>query len=200
MINGEPIGGNWSPGFALSPDGSQLAVLDEHKGMLTLLRTPSLKVVTQEKLSQPMSRFDVLSALFGHVDTAEAKGQWTGAMIQTQYTADGHSLVETGVLLHPDAHHHYAASRSLGIRLIDIAHGHIRAWLNDGKPVLSVWPAPDGREVYSAVQGWSRKGGWLTTLRYHDPSSLRVRASRTLQHMGNWPLNLLFLQGPKRLR
>lgn len=194
-INGDPIGGDWNPGFALSHDGSQIAVLDGHDNTLTLLDAQSLRVEGAERLSRPQTRLQALAALLGlQPGTAEAKGQWNGTTLQMQYTADDRSLLVTGARLRPDSRHRYASSRNLGIRLIAIGGGQVRAWLDDRKQVLGMWPAPDGSAVYSAVQGWNRTGGWLTTLRRHDPATLQVRAHRTFQHMGNWWLNLFFLQ------
>jgi len=86
----------------------------------------------------------------------------------------------------------YSSSQSLGIRLVDLADGQVRAQLNDGKRLESVWIAPDGSAVYSAVEGWSRPGGWLTTLRRHDPTTLQIRARRIFLHTA--PLSLFFLQ------
>jgi hypothetical protein len=112
-----------------------------------------------------------------------------------QYTADGRSLIVTGWRVQPDRRHLYASSQSLGIQLIDIAGGQIKAWLDDGKRLVAIWPAPDGSAVYSSVEGWTRQGGWQYTLRRHDPATLQVRAHRTFLHMGNWWLNLFFLRG-----
>jgi hypothetical protein len=194
-INGDPIGGDWNPGFALSHDGSQIAVLDGHDNTLTLLDAQSLRIEGVERLSRPQTRLQALAALLGlQPSTAEAKGQWNGTTLQMQYTADDRSLLATGARLRPDSRHRYASSRNLGIRLIAIAGGQVKAWLDDRKQVLSMWPAPDGSAVYSALQDWSRAGGWLTTLRRHDPATLQVRAHRTFRHMGNWWLNLFFLQ------
>lgn len=194
-INGDPIGGDWDPGFALSPDGSQLAVLDGHSDTLTLLHAQSLQMEGTERVSRTPTGLSAFAAALGlQPATAEAKGQWNGANFQMQYTADGHSLLVTGARLSPDSYHRYAASHNLGIQLIDVASGQIRAWLNDQKQVIGLWSAPDGGAMYSSVQTWSRAGGWLITLRRHDPATLQVRADRAFPHMGNWWLTLFFLQ------
>ncbi|PZR97752.1 MAG: hypothetical protein DLM70_18800, partial [Chloroflexi bacterium] len=186
-INGDPIGGDWSPGFALSPDGSQLAILDGHDDTLTLVGTRRLRMAATERVARPQSGLNALVATLGvRPDVVEAKGQWNGANFQMQYTADGHSLLVTGARLSPDSYHRYAASHNLGIQLIDVASGQIRAWLNDQKQVIGLWSAPDGGAMYSSVQTWSRAGGWLITLRRHDPATLQVRADRAFPHMGNW--------------
>ncbi len=197
-VNGETVTALWQPGIALSPDGSQLAVLDGHTNTLTLLRARSLQIAGTEMLSHPRTALEIIAGVLGVApDTAEAKGQDSGVERQIQYTANGRSLLVTGGRLSPDRRHRYGASRDLGIQLIDIGSGQIRAWLNDGKQVLSIWPAPDGSAVYSAVQGWSRQGGWLNTLRRHDPATLRVVGRRTFPHMGNWYLYLVFLQAER---
>jgi hypothetical protein len=193
-VNGEPVAASWTPGVALSPDGSQLAVLDGHSNALTLLHARSLQVAGIETLSRPRAALQTLAALLGLApDAAEAKGQENGVCLQMQYTADGRSLIVTGSRLRPDRRHLYASSQSLGIRLIDSAGGQIEAWLDDGKRTAGIWPAPDGSAIYSSVEGWTRQGGWQYTLRRHDPATLQVRARRTFLHMGNWWLNLFFL-------
>lgn len=192
-LNGEPIGENWQPGFTLSPDGSQLAVLDGHTDTLTLLDARTLRITGREPLSRPRSALQTVAALLGLAPNgAEAKGEIDGAMVQLQYTADGHSLIATGARLRPDKRHLYSSSESLGIRLIDVQNGHIRAWLRDGKRLNGIWLAPDGSALYSSVQGWTRQGGWLSILRRHDPATLQVRAQRTFAHT-NW-LSLVFLR------
>jgi len=195
MVNGERVAAIWQQGIALSPDGSQLAILDGNTNTLTLLRAQSLQIVSTETLSHPRTALETVAGVLGMApDAAEAKGQDTGVELQMQYTADGRSLVVTGARLSPDRRHPYGSSRNLGIQLIDIGSGQLRAWLNDGKQVLSLWPAPDGSALYSSVQGWSRQGGWLNALRRHDPTTLRVVSRRTFPHMGNWYLHLVFLQ------
>jgi hypothetical protein len=192
-INNEPIGESWDPGFALSPDGSQLAIFDEHDEAVTLLRASTLAVMRTEHLTRPQSPLEAISAMLGLApETAEAKGEIDGAFVQTQYTPDGRSLLLTGSRLHPDKRHLYSSAQSLGVQLIDVASGQIRAQFPGTAPVTGLWVAPDGSAVYSAIQGWRRRGGWLTTLRRHDPATLRVQTRRTFTHT-TW-LNLFFLQ------
>ena len=194
-VSGETVTALWQPGIALSPDGSQLAVLDGSTNTLTLLHARSLQVAGTETVSHPRTALETIAGVLGVApDAAEAKGQDSGVELQMQYTANGRSLLATGARLSPDRRHPYGAARDLGIQLIDIGSGQIRASLNDGTQILSIWPAPDGSAVYSAVQGWSRQGGWLNTLRRHDPTTLRVVGRRTFPHMGNWFLHLVFLQ------
>jgi len=192
-INGETVGENWQPGFSLSPDGSQLAVLDGRTETLILLQARSLRIVGRVQLTRPETALQTVAAMLGVApETAEAKGEIDGVSLQMQYTPDGHSLLVTGYRLRPSRRHLYSSSQSLGIRLVDIAGGLIRARLDDGKRLESVWIAPDGSAVYSAVEGWSRQGGWLTTLRRHDPVTLRVLARGTFLHTPS--LSLFFLQ------
>jgi len=192
-IHGDRIGAMWIPGIALSPDGSQLAVLDEHSDTLTVLHAATLRVAGKENVSRPTTTGDRIVAALGLAPpVADAKGQWNGTQLQLQYTADGHSLLVTGARLHPDPRHHYAVSQSLGLQAIDIGSGQIKAWLDDRKQVIAVWPAPGGTAVYSSVQSWTRRDGWLITLRRHDPVTLRVRAWRTFSD-STWT-NLVLLQ------
>ena len=192
-INGEIIGENWQPGLALRPDGSQLAVLDGHTDTLMLLQDRNLRIVGREQLTRPKTALQAVAALLGLApEAAEAKGEIDGVGLQVQYTPDGHSLLVTGYRLRPSRRHLYSSSQSLGIRLVNVAGGQIRAQLNDPKGTTGIWIAPDGSAVYSAVQGWSRQGGWFTTLRRHDPATLQIGARRTFLHTA--PLSLFFLQ------
>jgi hypothetical protein len=192
-INGEIVGENWQPGFALSPDGSQLAVLDGHDDTLLLLRARTLRIVGKEQLTRPKSALQTVAAMLGLApETAAAKGEIEGVNLQMQYTPDGHSLLVTGSRLRPSRRHLYSSSQPLGIRLVNLSGGQIRAQLNDPKGTTGTWIAPDGRAVYSAVQGWSRQAGWFTTLRRHDPATLQILARRTFLHTA--PLSLFFLQ------
>ncbi len=198
IVNGETVAALWQPGIALSPDGSQLAVLDGHTNTLTLLHARSLEVAGTETVSHPRTALETIAGVLGVApDTAKAKGQDNGVELQMQYTADGRSLLVTGARLSPDRRHPYGAARNPGMQLIDIGSGQIRAWLNDSAQVLNIWPAPDGGALYSVVQGWSRQEGWLNTLRRHDPTTLRVVGRRTFPHMGNWYLHLVFLQAAR---
>jgi hypothetical protein len=192
-MNGIIISESWQPGIALSPDGSQLAVFDGHADTLTLIQARTLRVEGTEPLSPPQSAPQSVAAMLGLAPAAaEAKGEIDGANAQIQYTADGRSVILTGTQLRPDRRHFYSSSKSLGIRLVDVASGQIRAWLRDGKMLDGTLVAPDGSSLYSEVQGWTRSHGWQTTVRRHDPTTLKVLARRTFLH-ASW-INLIFLQ------
>jgi WD40 repeat protein len=192
-VNGEIVEENWQPGFALSPDGSQLVVLDGQTNTLILLQASTLRIVGREELTRPETAVQPVAALLGLVpEMAEAKGEIEGVSLQMQYTPDGHSLLVTGFRLRPSRRHLYSSSQSLRIRLFDLASGRIKARLDDGKTIESIWTAPDGKAVYSAVGGWRRPTGWFTILRRHDPTTLQIRARRTFLHTS--PLSLFFLQ------
>lgn len=193
QVNGETVGENWQPGFALSPDGSQLAVLDGRTDTLILLQARILRIVGREELTRAKTTVQALATVLGLApEAAEAKGEIDGVSVGIEYTPDGHSLLVTGARLRPSKRHLYSSSQPLGIRLVDLASGQIRAELADPKGTIGIWIAPDGSAVYSAVQGWRRAGGWLATLRRHDPATLQVRARRTFQHTPS--LSLFFLQ------
>ena len=192
-IHGEPIGEYWQPAIALSPDGSQLAILDGHNDQLTLLDARTLRIVRVEPLLASRNTLQSVAALLSLApDTAEAKGEDDGAIMQMQYMPDGRSLLVWGSRLHPDKKHLYSSSQSLGLRLVDIRTGQVRARYQDKKGIDWLWVAPDGSSVYSAVQSWN--GGWLVTIRRHNPSTLQVTARRTFT-MASWQ-NLMFLRAP----
>jgi hypothetical protein len=111
-----------------------------------------------------------------------------------QYTADGRSLVVSGSRYAPDPRSLHGQAHALGIRLIDVRTGMIKAWLHEPNRLIGLWPAPDGSAIYSTIQGWTRRSGWSTTLRRHDPFTLRVDATRTFWDTGNWWVSIYFLQ------
>jgi hypothetical protein len=181
-VSNERVMAVWQPGFALSPDGTQLAILDGHNDTLTILDPRSLKTVGSEKLVSPQAPLQRLTQALGLTpSTAEAKGQTNGVSLQMQYTADGHSLVVTGSRDSPDPGALYGRAHSLGIRLIDVRTGTIKAWLHETGQLIGLWPAPDGSAIYSTTQSWTRQSGWFVTLRRHNPSTLLVDASRTFR-------------------
>jgi hypothetical protein len=194
-MNGITVSERWQPGIALSPDGSHLAVVDGHDDTLTVLQARTLHVDGSKPLTRPQTALETIAGILGLAPSAaEAKGEIDGAELQAQYTPDGRSLIVTGTCLHPDRRHFYSSSESLGIRLVDVATGRVRAWLHDGKTVTGVFAAPDDSAIYSEAQGWTRQDGWQVTLRRHDPATLAVLAHRTFLH-ATW-LNLLFLRAP----
>jgi hypothetical protein len=181
-VSGEQVMAVWQPGFALSPDGTQLAILDGHNDTLTILAPRSLRIVGSAKLVSPQTRLQRLTEVLGLTPPAvEAKGQMNGASLQMQYTADGHSLIVGGSRDSPNPRALHGQAHSLGIRLIDVRTGTINAWLHGTGQLIGLWPAPDGSAIYSTTQSWTRQSGWFVTLRRHNPATLQVDASRTFR-------------------
>jgi hypothetical protein len=194
-VSNERVMAVWQPGFALSPDGTQLAVLDGHDDTLTIMDPGSLRIVGSEKVASPQTPLQRIAEALGvSPAAAQAKGQTNGVSLQMQYTADGHSLVVTGSRYSPDPRSLHGQAHALGIRLIDVRTGMIKAWLHETSRLIGLWPAPDGSGIYSTIQRWTRRSGWSTTLRRHDPYKLHVDATRTFRDTGNWWVSIYFLQ------
>jgi hypothetical protein len=194
VVSGSPVDADWIPGFALSPDGRQIAVLDGRSDSLTLLAAPSLRIEGQERIVRRQSALEGLASALGLApEIAEAKGQSQGEALQLQYMPSGRALLLSGTRFLPDSRHPYGAARSLGIRLIDVASGQIQAERVTGRRIVGLWPAPDGSAVYVELQGWRKGTGWLTILRRLDPSTLHVLAGRTFAP-ASW-VSLVFLRG-----
>jgi hypothetical protein len=183
---------DWTPGFALSPDGTQIAILDGHSAKLTLLAAPSLRIEGTESVTRQTSGLEEIAAALGlGPAVAEAKGQSQGTSLQIEYMPQGRSLLVTGTRFLPDSTHPVGRAQSLGIWLIDIASGRIEASLPDSRRIMGIWPAPDGSGIYSVAEAWHKGQGWLAILRRHDPTSLRVTATRTFMHTSWLPLVFL---------
>lgn len=195
-VNGERVMMVWHPGSALSPDGSQLTLLDGHRNMLTVLDPQSLQSIGTEKIAPsrtPLQR--VADALGLSPRAAEAKGQINGMDLQMQYTPDGQSLLVTGSQFSPDPRALRGQAHSLGIRLIDVRTGTIKAWLHESDQIIGLRAAPDDSAVYSTAQGWTRRVGWSSTLRRHDPATLHVAVSRPLRTTDWWSIYFLQRRG-----
>jgi hypothetical protein len=188
-----------NPGFALSPDGSQLAILDGSSNTLILLRTPSLSIEATESLSRPPNALGTLAALLGLApDTAEAKGEIQGMDLSMHYTARGRSLLVTGSRTHIDPKKRFPIDSPIDLRLVDTASGHIQASVPTGKQIYSVWPAPDGSAVYTLVPGSRTQQLCPCTIQRRDPTTLKILASRTFRTDAG--VNLYFLRAAYRQR
>jgi hypothetical protein len=196
VVNQQKVLAVQNPGFALSPDGSQLAVVDGASDALTLLNTRSLKVEATERLTRPSTFLSGIASALGLAPAAaEAKGEEDGFTLLAQYTPNGRSLLVTGSRTRPDPHRRFSTSTPLPLRLVDIATGRVKAQLTGEKQLYSLWAAPDGSGIYSLVPGGRTRQLCPCTLRRHDPSTLRILASRTFQNDSG--LEYYFLQSPQ---
>jgi hypothetical protein len=173
----DPLYMTWGPGFALSPDGAQIAILDGSKDLLTTVDTKTMTVQRAVSLSRPQSLLGQIAAFVGLAPaTAEAKG-FRGVSLRMMYSPDGQSLVVSGFQGMPDSQGLYFPS-PLGLRRIDVATGKI---LTETQPVDTGWLqyAPDGSALFGVVYPPSDHT-YAGLLERFDPSTLSVQASRSL--------------------
>jgi hypothetical protein len=171
QVGGQPIYAAWQPGFALSPDGRHLAVLDGNTDLLRLIDARSLTIVQTEGVTRPRGALERLGAWLGVLPAvAFAKGG-EGVVLDLHFAPDGHRLYALGTK-GEIAQDGRLSMRRLGLRVIDVARGQIMAeapqgWL--GMP-------SDGQALYT-LTGDDTGSRW--TLRRADPLTLQVLAQRT---------------------
>jgi hypothetical protein len=129
---------------------------------------------------------------------AQAKGEQDGIALLLKYTADGRSLLVTGSRTLPDPRRRFSMSRPLPLRLVDVATGQVKGQLATGKQIYFLWVAPDGSGIYSLVPGGKTQQLCPCTLRRHDPSTLKILASRTYRNDSG--LQFYFLQSSQTER
>lgn len=164
------------PGFALSPDGTRLAVLRADGDWLTLIDTASLGVLWTKRLSRPVSLLE-RSGLGPLV--AEAKTPYESRSWGLTFSPDGTRLfaVEHTVQLEGEAAARYATPR---LRSIDIERAAIQSEIVPTERVLWTTASPDGGGLYVLMQGQEM----AAKNRYHlvrlEAARLAVTRSRAL--------------------
>ncbi|MGH2442638.1 MAG: hypothetical protein ACRDFX_05705, partial [Chloroflexota bacterium] len=179
------------PGFALSPDGSQIAVLDGSINRLTLLHARSLTTEASESLTRPSSTLDRLAGALGLLPPAADAKEIQGTSLQMSYTANGRSLLVSGTRSRIVRSRRFPVPKSLGLRLIDVATGRVMADASGKKQIYGVWAAPDGSAVYTMVPGSNSNQLCPCTYQRRDPGSLRVMSSHTFWDDTGWSIYLL---------
>lgn len=191
--NGFKVPAWWSPGIALSPDGSQIAVFDGSNNQLTLIDTRGLRVERRLTVSAPSTALDGILGALGVTPTiAEAK-EFQGMQLNLEYSADGTMLYLSGVRGSPS--HAQAPFHSLGLRAIDVAGGHFQGSAFPGKQFEWQSSGPQGSEWYGLlpVTANSPFGCPCTLLRLNG-ATLKTEAQRTGVGALNEAPSLYFLQ------
>jgi hypothetical protein len=171
-VNGHEVYAEWSPGYALSPDGSELAVLDGNSETLWLIDARTLTVMRTEEISPATSVLQRLGAWLSVVPTVALAKGGEGVDLSLHFSPDGRTLYATGrqggISADGTLTMHF-----LPLEAIDVAHGTIVAktagaegWLglsSDGSALYTLTGYPDGRLI----------------LRRENPATLEPLASRT---------------------
>lgn len=163
------------PGFALSPDGTRLAILRADGDWLTLIDTASLDVLWTKRLSRPVSLLERFG--LGPL-VAEAKTNYESRSWGLTFSPDGKRLfaVEQTVQF-DEAATRYATPR---LRSIDIERAAIQSEFVPPDHVLWATASPDGGGLYVLMQGQETTGSNRYRLVRLEAARLAVTASRAL--------------------
>jgi len=156
-VQGESVGVEDEPGFALSPDGRQLAVVHPARDAVTLIDTRTLRIERTVELGQATSLGQRLVRLLPFwPQTAAAKGD-EGTFRRAVFATDGRHLYVTG-----DRYtmvHGQMIVQRLGLTVVDLARGTISKPVLASEAIVDILPAPDGRSIYAAGDREPGQGG-----------------------------------------
>jgi hypothetical protein len=181
-IGSEPVLASFTPGMALSPDGSQLAVLYADGGRLMTVDTARMTIVASRQLVAPPSPTSWFN--LGPVD-AYAKYD-EGVQWGLTYSPDGQQLVAAARQNAVDNNGTFS-SHGLGLRAIDLQRAMIVAEAPNIE-VGVVFYAPDRSALY--VESFVDQSH-MALLRL-DPSTLATAARREF----TGPRQILLLARP----
>jgi hypothetical protein len=186
---------SWSPGFALSPDGRQVAVYDGRTNRLTLIDARRMSILRFEIVSPPQSFVHRVARWLGIEPTAAvAKGVSDGAALQIRYSPDGRLLYVTGYE-HPSGAI-LGGTTPIGIRAIDIGTGEISGESLKSQTLWWVQLALDGSALYAFSLTGDDSEPFPTILRL-DPRTLQIAAQHVVTlHNSNPAYYLLATSSP----
>jgi DNA-binding beta-propeller fold protein YncE len=181
-IGSEPVLASLTPGVAMSPDGSQLAVLYADGGRLMTVDTTSMKVIASRQLVAPPAPTG-----WFNLRPVDAYAKYDeGVQWDLTYSPDGRELVAAARQDTVDNNGNFS-SHGLGLRAIDLQRAVIVA---DAPNILvgQLFYAPDGSALY--VESFVDQSH-MALLRL-DPSTLAVAARREF----TGPRQILLLAQP----
>jgi len=182
-IGSEPVLATLTPGMALSPDGSQFAVVYSDGSRLMTVETASMKIVASRRLvaaPAPKSWFSPR--------TVDAYAKYAeGVSWDLTYSPDGRRLVAAARQDSVDDKGNFS-SHGVRVRVIDIDRAAIVADVPD-LAIGHVFYAPDGSAIYTET---FVDQAHMSLLRL-DPTTLAVAARR--EFTGGRQILLLALTG-----
>ena len=127
------------PALALSPDGTQIAIVHAESDAITLIDTAGLTVEQTFALRGSGSIWDLLGL---SVPPAEAKGELSGVIRQAQFSSDGRLLYVYTQELRPTESETVTSER--GLWLVDLERERVAARALPDYQIQWLLPAPDG--------------------------------------------------------
>jgi hypothetical protein len=167
----------WMPGFALSPDGRSIAVLDGESDTLHIVDAGTLQVIRSERLSHPQSLFDRVAGWLGLAATTASAKEFEGVSVGMRFSPDGQSLYVSGRKSGIGQDGAFTVS-GLGLRKIDVTSGAVTVQALKDASLLWLQLSPDGKALYTIEPGPIGAGTYV--LRRLDATTLKVTAERTI--------------------
>jgi hypothetical protein len=173
-----------TPGIAVSPDGSRLAIVDPLTRIVTTVDTSTMSVVAAVTPHRSVSWTKrVLEFLSPLPRAAEAK-LYNGVTLGAYFSADGQFLYVTGRSAEVGDTMAEVKVELLGVQRIELATGEITAGALDDVDVIQLWVDSENGAIFaqSYEEPWetSADGAVETHLRRLDAETLKVTADREL--------------------
>jgi len=172
IVNAEHVAQTLTPGAALSPDGSQLAVLYQDGTRLMTIDAIHMTIIASRQVSVPSSPLSWLGLMPTDADAKYSEGSTWNLV----YSPDGRRLFASAEQMHVDESGH-EQTQGLGVRLIDVATSTLTAELPSVDVPWAVF-APDGSALYGMTWVRDTGGNTRSTLLRFDAQSLAVAARR----------------------
>ncbi len=176
--NGQTIGSEQEttilqPGAALSPDGSQLAVLYADGSRLMTIDPIGMKITATRPVVVPSAPTSGLG--IGPIE-ADAKAE-VGTIWSINYSPDGRRLIAAAHELTIDPTSRVSTSRGLGVRIIDVQSATVTADRR-GLDLGQIAYAPDSTALFATSWSDGKDGQQRTVVLRLDPSNLATAAQR----------------------
>lgn len=172
----------WTPGFALSPHESQIAIFDDSSGRITFVNASTLKVTSAANIGMRQSALETVIGWLGIAPSEALAKDFRGANVEMQYSPNGRLLYVTGTEFLPGVH---SQAHSIGIRALDVAK---RQWTGQASKRQTLWwtqASPDGSALYSLSPITADAVMCPCVLRRHNPLTLQVTAKSYIWRYAN---------------
>jgi hypothetical protein len=178
-VTGTDASTDFSPGFAISPDGRTLAIVDGARDEIFLIDARRLTVTHVKTMTLPQNGLMRLAAWLGLLPTAADAKEFEGILLNAYFSPDGTRLYVNG--MQGKVQNRVWTFTDLGIRAVDLSSGQITGSVTRGTRSYWMMPSPDGSAVF-ALRPHGTHGDWSCPcyLQRLDPITLAVQAERVL--------------------